>query len=138
MWRHPFLTGVAMVAATIALALGASKARAQEPAAGETFYTKAAILCDEKVQIDELVDAMKKGDNSVNIVYKKWNERTNPQNEPLCVLQPIQGAFVLSSHDEGNVITNGATIHTWLLNVRGEGGVTGWALYGELVDERPA
>jgi hypothetical protein len=127
-----------MAAATIALALGASKARAQEPIAGEKFYTKAAILCDERVQIDELLDAMKKGDNSVNIVYKKWNEKTNPQNEPLCVLQPIQGAFVLSSTDEGNVRSNSATVHTWLLNLRGQAGTTGWALYGELVDERPA
>jgi hypothetical protein len=135
MLRHPFVIGVAMVALTLALALGASKARA-EPIVGERILSPRAIVCDEEAQIDEFVAAIKQGDGSVTAVAQKYHDMKDEKGEPACELQPM-GSTVLASTDLGRLEAGKVPVHAWKLQIGGAG-ATGWALYGEAINETPA
>jgi hypothetical protein len=110
-------------------------AHAETPQAGQPFSTPNGILCDERVQIDDLLAGAKEDDGKGIIPrYKKWNALIDKQGEPTCLIQPIINANVKSVEDIGETKGfDGAQVHGWVIEISGTDGETGFLLYGEVV-----
>jgi hypothetical protein len=123
--RGMILAGTFCVLSTIAFA--------DPPKVGETMKAESSILCDTKQQVLDLY-AGTKVDNGKGIVpiYLKYRQMIDKDGEPTCNMQPIVGPTVKSIEDLGESHGYiGNTVHGWLIEITGENGHAGWALYGE-------
>jgi hypothetical protein len=124
------MRGIFLATALYALS---TAALAQPPAVGEQMRASVAIVCDTKEQVMDLYSGTKV-DNGKGIapVYLKYQQLKNKEGEPTCNMQPVLGPTVKSIEDLGDSHGySGNTIHGWLVELAGENGVTGFALYGE-------
>jgi hypothetical protein len=128
------MRGMILAAALCALS---TAALAEPPAAGEKMMASNAIVCDTKQQVLDLYSGTKV-DNGKGIIpiYLKYQQMKNKEGEPTCNMQPVVGPLIKSVQDLGESHGyNGNTVHGWLVELSGEGGVVGWALYGEETKE---
>jgi hypothetical protein len=126
--REKILTAMLCAVSTVAWA--------DPPKVGEAMTAHSSILCDTKQQILDLY-AGTKVDNGKGIgpIYLKYRQMIDKDGEPTCNLQPIMGPRVKSIEDLGpsrGYIGN--NVHGWLIEIIGENGQSGWALYGEELD----
>ena len=108
---------------------------AAPPPAGQRMLATSAIVCDTKDQALELFSGSKTDDGKgILPIYDKYRRTINKDGEPACNMQPIAGPTVRSVEDLGpSHGSNGDSVHGWLIELSGENGAAGWALYGELV-----
>ena len=123
-----------MILATALCALS-TVAQAAPPTTGEKMLVSNAIVCDTKAQVLDLFNGSRQEEGKGIVpIYQKYKDTLNSQGEPTCNIQPVIGPLVKSVEDLGESHgANGDTIHGWLIELSGEAGVSGWALYGEHV-----
>ena len=124
------MRGMFLATAFCALSTAAS---AQPPAAGEKMMASNVIVCDTKDQVMDLYSGTKVDDGKGIVpIYHKYQAMKNEDGEPACNMQPVVGPLVKSIEDLGESQGySGNMVHGWLIELSGDNGVVGWALYGE-------
>jgi hypothetical protein len=123
------MRGFILTAAICAL----STAALADPQVGHRLVAPSAIVCDTRDQVMDLFNGTKIDDGKGIIPkYLQYNEKKDDQGEPTCNLQPIVGPPIKSVQDLGDTKTySGDVVHGWLIEIIGDGGKSGWVLYGE-------
>ena len=123
-----------MILATALCALSTA-AVAQMPTVGERMVVNTAIVCDTREQVMDLFGGTKVDDGKGIVgVYLKYQAMKNSAGEPSCNIQPIEGPVVKTIEDLGETKgSSGNPVHTWLVELSGESGTIGFALYGEQI-----
>lgn len=127
------MRGIILATAFCALS---TASMAAPPTAGQRMLADRAIVCDTKDQVLDLFSGSKVDEGKGIVpIYQKYQQMKNREGEPTCNMQPVMGPLVKSVQDLGESHgANGDTIHGWLIELSGDSGITGWALYGELVE----
>jgi len=138
MLKHPLLTGAAMIAATAALILVATKARADPPTEWVTELGQPVVVCDTREQTQGILDAAKKSANAMQAEYTRMLHVEGIHGGPACAYAEMPAFQAGENFDEGNAFAaSGELAHVWLVH-GGTSQAEFWFIWAEMPKGNPA